>query len=1062
MSAPRRLWPNIGLAVLLASFFSCVAFARVNNPPVAVATAGAGTNTVGGVSSVKRLTDPSGTPVVHTLAGGGSHDPDGDPFTYHWGCDNRLVLVGVPTDQRDLTVLLPPGTYQFTLKVTDTHGASSSDSAKVEVIVDNVPPQAIAPEDLTVSATEAGGARVQNSAKLQKFLFTDPYAQDPLHLQFFFTALPPQINGVDVDANTLFPVYTTMTVTFRFTDSFGNIGAATSDVFVIDIQEGDLFVGTNGSDPSAIAFYGPNLGFVGVVLQVRGNSVLREWCRADMGIPRSVVVDSTGRVYFLAQFPSDLRFTGPPEPALFRCDTAGSAPVRLGVFRGLEPNPNAPPNYYVPLNNLYSSLRSLHLVPSVRIEINDGGVNEVTVTKEDLLGLSGGVEDTLPLGTGSRTESYRYFPSANRWEIGPRVPPPSSGGAPNMYYHKGVTYSVGGLFGVYREPLTIDLSGSVGGTPFGARLQVGGGYTEWGGHPFFLDNLNIPNSPSGCPPFPPYRNDFPSSGHLFAGMLSVIFDNSSQNLGLVFQAGGHIAAGSRYLTNVVEALWDADPQNDIGSYYQFALAAFYGQGMNCAPVPVIQHSSLHTFTTSPDASGGWTVAPSGLIGTRWQSGDVFRINQGDATPLLSGLIGPNGIAAWPLAPERGSGATVIIRIDSPVGVLVTDANGKRLGVDSGGNAVNDFGNDGFDSGPGSHPRFYAINNPAPGPYQVQSVGTGTGPFTVHMYSADLSKPFGEHISVTGNASPGVTGKHDFALDANGGLAFANTVPIAAAGADQTVTAVGTSATVTLDSSASSDPDGDALTFTWAGPFGLANGATPQVSLPVGVHVLNLTVEDGKGGAAEDTVMITVSAPADTTPPVLSLPANFSVTAASSAGAVVTYTASALDAVDGSVAVACAPASGSTFPVGATVVLCSATDFSGNTSNGSFTVTVNPPAPAANLPPPVLKIVSRGIHSGQTRFYDLEISNPNPTALLNLSLFRVTLTTLKGTGIATYNTQLSPPLPIALGDLAGGSSLRIRLYVDVPAGVLLFRISEGGHYYDASGKLHDFSGIHYDD
>ncbi len=92
---------------------------------------------------------------------------------------------------------------------------------------------------------------------------------------------------------------------------------------------------------------------------------------------------------------------------------------------------------------------------------------------------------------------------------------------------------------------------------------------------------------------------------------------------------------------------------------------------------------------------------------------------------------------------------------------------------------------------------------------------------------------------------------------------------------------------------------------------------------------------------------------DTTPPVLTLPANITAEATSASGAAVNYTATATDNVDGAVAVTCAPPSGSTFALTTTTVNCSASDSSGNTANGSFTVTVQdttPPtiSPMANI------------------------------------------------------------------------------------------------------------------
>ncbi|HXG84471.1 MAG TPA: LamG-like jellyroll fold domain-containing protein [Pyrinomonadaceae bacterium] len=77
---------------------------------------------------------------------------------------------------------------------------------------------------------------------------------------------------------------------------------------------------------------------------------------------------------------------------------------------------------------------------------------------------------------------------------------------------------------------------------------------------------------------------------------------------------------------------------------------------------------------------------------------------------------------------------------------------------------------------------------------------------------------------------------------------------------------------------------------------------------------------------------------DTTAPVLSL-GDVTAEATSASGASVNYTATASDDFDGETTVDCSPASGSTFALGTTAVNCSATDASGNSSSGQFTVTV---------------------------------------------------------------------------------------------------------------------------
>jgi hypothetical protein len=80
--------------------------------------------------------------------------------------------------------------------------------------------------------------------------------------------------------------------------------------------------------------------------------------------------------------------------------------------------------------------------------------------------------------------------------------------------------------------------------------------------------------------------------------------------------------------------------------------------------------------------------------------------------------------------------------------------------------------------------------------------------------------------------------------------------------------------------------------------------------------------------------------ADTTPPVLTVPAKLVVDATSPAGAVVTYAVSAVDDVGVAPVVTCAPASGTTFAIGATTVTCTAADAAGNVSApAAFTVTV---------------------------------------------------------------------------------------------------------------------------
>ena len=109
----------------------------------------------------------------------------------------------------------------------------------------------------------------------------------------------------------------------------------------------------------------------------------------------------------------------------------------------------------------------------------------------------------------------------------------------------------------------------------------------------------------------------------------------------------------------------------------------------------------------------------------------------------------------------------------------------------------------------------------------------------------------------------------------------NSVPVANAGADQTVTSA---STVTLDGRASADANGDPLTYAWTQTSGTsvtlssATAAQPTFSAPAlnpgdadTTLVFSLTVSDGTSTSAADTVTITVQAAART--PAAELAAN---------------------------------------------------------------------------------------------------------------------------------------------------------------------------------------------
>ncbi len=89
----------------------------------------------------------------------------------------------------------------------------------------------------------------------------------------------------------------------------------------------------------------------------------------------------------------------------------------------------------------------------------------------------------------------------------------------------------------------------------------------------------------------------------------------------------------------------------------------------------------------------------------------------------------------------------------------------------------------------------------------------------------------------------------------------NQPPTANAGPDQTINlAAGqTSASITLNGSGSTDPDGAIVTYNWTGNPDPADSVSPTVNLAAGSYTFNLVVTDNNGASsAADTVNVTVN------------------------------------------------------------------------------------------------------------------------------------------------------------------------------------------------------------
>lgn len=153
------------------------------------------------------------------------------------------------------------------------------------------------------------------------------------------------------------------------------------------------------------------------------------------------------------------------------------------------------------------------------------------------------------------------------------------------------------------------------------------------------------------------------------------------------------------------------------------------------------------------------------------------------------------------------------------------------------------------------------------------------------------------------------------------VASDTTPPVIAAHADVPAEAAGPNGAVVTYSAPETSDAVDGIGTASCAP---ASGST----FVLGTTTVTCTAKDAAGNVATPTTFNVVVK--DTVAPVIAPHADVPAEATGPSGAVVSYNAPATtDAVDGGGSATCAPASGSTFALGATLVTCHASDAAGN-------------------------------------------------------------------------------------------------------------------------------------
>jgi kumamolisin len=500
------------------------------------------------------------------------------------------------------------------------------------------------------------------------------------------------------------------------------------------------------------------------------------------------------------------------------------------------------------------------------------------------------------------------------------------------------------------------------------------------------------------------------------------------------------------------------------------------------------------------------------------SSAVFKItdaggacNYTAAQPSPAIALTPTTVSPSPAQGTSQSFTAALHYVTAPAGVPLTfqvrGANPQSVMVQTGANGQASFSYTAVNAGADTVLAFTTINSSTVSSNPVQVTwtsglhttfltlnpsptgGTVNAPVNVIASLTDLSvnpvAPLaGESVSFSldGDTCFGSTGAN--------GIASCAVTPATIGLGTLTASFAGNSQYLPATTSKGFSVSGLATKLSYTGPAALTNGnsaalsavlTTAQGSSPVSGETITFTL--GSGAGAQTCSGTTNGAgTAGCNIASVSQPVGPGTLTSSFAGDMITYQPSS---VTTSVTINAAPVSvpnvvgdtqsaATTAIKGAGLVVGTVTTQSSSTVPAGDVISQSPlagasvaPATAVNLvvssgPAPTGKpeisgqIIAKRMGPSGTVFVDLKLTDTGTADAVNVQIGHLTLSAICGIGTVSYNTALSGPLPLKVGNIKKGASTTVRLFFNVPSKVTGFTFTESGTMQDTAGKNYNYS------